>query len=222
MTDYNDYLDRHKYWESLSSENIRLLDEHLVLLASGALIFTISVVDILGPYYNFIWLNIIWALFAGSLLSRLFSFMCGEKNASKKIAILKKNMEEHQRGVKNYQHDSQNDSKFQSWTVHLNNLSFWLFIVGVIVFFVYAIMASQEKQIYINKRSLSTMQSQQSNETKPTFERYTLDGNYGTNQPISNPVNAPVATGTRGNPGTVAPLQRPIDGGTPLSPQPKK
>ena len=99
---HSDYLDRHSYWEGIGAENIKLLDEQLVFLSSGALIFSISVVDLLGPYYNFHWLCVIWTLFTASLLSRLLSFFTGEKNAEKKIAILDQNMIKHLEGKSPY------------------------------------------------------------------------------------------------------------------------
>lgn len=218
-TTYNDYLERRKYWESISSENIKILDEQIVFLSSGALVFSIAVADSLGPYYNFQWLCLIWSLFTASLLLRLLSFFTGEKNAAEKIKILDKNIEAHQNRMGIYRHDLQNDTVFQRLTIRLNFLALGLFILGVIAFFPYAIKSSQFKNNQNTETRSIDMSNQKPNEGQQKNSTHTVTykfGNQGSVAPVQRSGNTtPVATGTRGNPGSTAPIQRPTP---PVSP----
>lgn len=143
MTDkvYDDYLERYQYWQGISSENIRLIDEKLVGLSAGAIVFTISIIDVLKPYYNFPLIWTVWLVFTASLISRLLSFVCGEKTARNKILIIGKNLKNHYSGGPVYKHDIENDTRFQQATKILNGASFWLFIIGIALFFFYASLA---------------------------------------------------------------------------------
>lgn len=142
---HSDYLGRRSYWESIRAENNKLLDEQLVFLSSGALIFSISVVDLLGPYYNFLWLGAIWTLFTLSLLCRVVSCYTGERNADEKIKILDQNRRNDLEGKSPYKHDLDNDTIFQPLTKRLNSCALVFFGLGVIFFFPYAIQAAHFK-----------------------------------------------------------------------------
>jgi|GEM_PF-39086 len=195
---YDDYTKRDGFWDGIYSENVRLIDENLVLLSSGAIVFTVSIVQILEPYYNFNWLVSIWGIFSFSLILRLLSFVTGEKTAEAKKRINKKNYQDFVDKIKKkYEYDKPDDTRFQVCTRWFNRVSFWLFIVGVILFFGYAFKAGYSKDQKIKnseKRSLNMS------------DKIFTGGNSGGDAPISR--------GTRGNPGGEAPAQRPTASGS--------
>ena len=145
------YGERRADLEKIRSDSIDCFDKAILQVSTGALVITITFIDKIGkPYNDFtnILLITFWSLFLGVILVNIFSYWTAQKNMDFKINDIDARYKQR---PDNWQSIPEKFSKFKITTEICNQLALWLFVIGAILFFLYAYKVQIHNYQSINK-----------------------------------------------------------------------
>jgi hypothetical protein len=124
--EYSVYLEERKLLIDAEREAARSLDKALITLSSGAIVLSIAFIkDTKAPYSGACLLFFAWAVFIGSLLSVVVSFLLSQLAMRRQRDIVEASLDEVKGDQKN---------AYVSWILWLNGVSIALLTLGIMAF----------------------------------------------------------------------------------------
>lgn len=137
---YNYYIRRRDEFNKIRSDTINSVDKIILTLSTGALVLSITFLDKIGKPINcfsFFILILSWCVLMFSLLTNILSFIFAKINIENKIQDLDEKYEKHREDKKDF---VEKNFVWEKLTDFCNYFSLFSFLIGIIGFFIYALI----------------------------------------------------------------------------------
>lgn len=179
------YEERRSYLNGIRDDSIESFDKTILQVSTGALVITITFIDKIGKPYDLL-TNILsillWSFFLVVILLNIASYRFAVKNMDFKINDLD---ERYKKSPDDWQSIPEGFSKYKKTTENCDKFALYFFILGVIIFFSYAVMVQAHNYESLTKGYVMT-------DDKKTSVKRVQDGKTETSEKQTNKNSAPV------------------------------